>query len=176
MAAYYTYLVSSLPMLNFSAKAPFSLEYFFTKCRNLIPDEQIELLRLACSQDSWLMDLSATGNLKKWVNFETALRNELARSRSRRKKIDPLKFTRLPDDPDAHTSHVAMLAYRSASILEAEKILDKERWDFLDNLSFGHYFDFDFLLVYALKLKILERWDRIQKADKELLFNGAVLN
>jgi hypothetical protein len=69
-----------------------------------------------------------------------------------------------------------MAAYRSASILEAEKILDQARWNFLDALSFGHYFDFDYLLVYGLKLKILERWEKIQKADKEILLQAAVLN
>lgn len=118
----------------------------------------------------------AEGTLKEWVNFEVALRNELVRARAARRKVDPLKFIRLPDNPQAHISHVALAAYRSISILEAEKILDQERWSFLEHLSFGHYFDFDFLLIYALKLKILERWEKIQKADKQLLFNREVLN
>lgn len=122
------------------------------------------------------MPEEAEGTLKKWVNFEVALRNELVRARAARRKIDPLKFIRLPDHPEAHISHVALAAYRSTSILEAEKILDQERWNFLEYLSFGHYFDFDYLLIYALKLKILERWDKIQKADKQLLFNREVLN
>ena len=69
-----------------------------------------------------------------------------------------------------------MTAYRNTSILEAEKILDQARWNFLEALSFGHYFDFDYLLVYGLKLAILARWDKIQKADKEQLLNAAVAN
>ncbi len=178
MPAYYTYLVSSLPALSFSAKMPFSSEEFFTKCKGLIPEAEIQLLRNICCfcQDAYCLPENPQGTLKKWTNFEVALRNELVRARAARKKIDPLKFIRLPENPQAQISHVALAAYRSTSILEAEKILDQERWNFLEHLGFSHYFDFDYLLIYALKLKILERWEKIQKADKETLFNQVVLN
>jgi hypothetical protein len=176
MVAYYTYLISSLPMLSFVSRPPFSLEDFFTKCKGLIPGTDIELLRNACYKEASFLNAAATGILGKWANFEIALRNELARGRARRKKVDVLKFIHLPDDPEAHISHVAMIAYRSGSILEAEKILDQARWGFLESLSLRHYFDFDFLLIYLLKLKILERWDKIQRADKERLFNQVFVN
>ena len=162
-------------MLNFSSRPPLSLEDFFTKCKGLIPEAEIALLRNVCDNHDGSLFVTATDNLSKWLKFEIALRNELVRARAARKKIDPLKFIRFPDDPEAYISHVAMVAYRSISVLEAEKILDQERWNFLESLSFGHYFDFDFLLVYVLKLKILERWDKIEKADKEHLFNQVVL-
>jgi hypothetical protein len=174
MPAYYTYLISSLPMLNFSAKPPFSLEDFFTKCRNLIPEKDFEILTSVCQEDSFTLNTQRINSLEQWVNFETTLRNELVRARAVRKKIDPLKFLRLPDSPQAEISHLAMMAYRSISIFEAEKILDQGRWNFLEALNLGHYFDFDSLLVYGLKLKILERWDKIQKADKEHLLSAVV--
>ena len=174
MSAYYIYLISSLPMLNFSARAPFLLEDFFTKCKNLIPEKEFEILRSVCQQDPQTLTTQSLDSLNQWVNFEITLRNELVRARASRKKTDPLKFLRFPDSPQAEISHLATVAYRSVSILEAEKILDQGRWNFLEELSLGHYFDFDYLLIYGLKLKILERWDRIQKADKELLLNAAV--
>jgi hypothetical protein len=176
MPAYYTFLIASLPMLNLSAKAPFSLEDFLVKCKNLIPDKELEILLQACRQDAYALGRQSPVSLKKWAEFEIALRNELARSRAARRKVDPLKYLRLPDSPQAQISHLAAIAYRSTSILEAEKILDQSRWSFLEDLSFGHYFDFDYLLIYGLKLKILERWDKIQKSDKEHLFNAAVAN
>jgi hypothetical protein len=52
-------------------------------------------------------------------------------------------------------------------MLEAEKALDLERWQLLEELACGHYFDLDALLIYALKLLILERWAKINLADKE---------
>ncbi len=177
MASYYTYLISSLPMLNFSAKMPFSLEVFFSKCKDLIAEADIEILRNACDKDIDFLNATAAGCLKKWVNFEVTLRNELARIRARGKKIDPAKFIRLPDRQELHISHMALAAHRHSSyVLEAERILDQERWNFLEQLSFGHYFDFDFLLTYALKLKILERWDKAENADKKRLFDAVFLN
>lgn len=176
MPAYYIYLISSLPLLNFSAKPPFSLEDFFSRCKNLIPEKEFEILCSVCQQASYFLATQSRESLKQWANFEIALRNELVRARASRKKTDPLKFLRLPDSPQVELSHLAMAAYRSISILEAEKILDQARWNFLETLSFSHYFDFDQLLVYGLKLKILERWDKIQKADKEHLLNTAIAN
>jgi hypothetical protein len=178
MGAYYIYLISSLPMLSFSSRPPFGLEDFLAKCKGLIPEAGLEFLRDACYKEASILNLgaAASGMLVKWVNFEIALRNELARGRARRKKIDVLKFIHFPDEPEAYISHVAMAAYRSSSVLEAEKILDQARWDFLEFLSLGHYFDFDFLMFYLLKLKILDRWDKVQKADKEYLFNQVAGN
>ena len=163
-------------MLSFASRTPFSLEDFFAKCKGLIPETDIELLRNACYKEASFLNPVATGTQGKWANFEIALRNELVRGRARRKKVDALKFIRLPDNSEAYISHVAMIAYRSTSILEAEKILDQARWNFLESLSLGHYFDFDFLLIYLLKLKILERWDKVQRADKERLFNQVAVN
>jgi hypothetical protein len=174
MSAYYTYLISSLPMLNLSAKAPFSLDDFFSKCKNLIPEKELELLRHICGADSYALDAQGMDSLKQWINFEVALRNELVRARASRKKIDPIKFLRLPDSVQMEISHLAMTAYRSPAILEGEKILDQGRWNFLEFLSLGHYFDFDYLLIYGLKLKILERWQVIQKADAQQLLSAVI--
>jgi hypothetical protein len=176
MPAYYTYLISSLPRLNFSAKAPFSLGDFFTKCKNLIPEKEFGILRSLDRQDFYVLDARSAASLEQWANFEIARRIGLVRARAARKKIDPVKFLRLPDSPQAQISRVAMVAYRSTSILEAEKVLDQARWDFLEELNLGHYFDFDCLLIYGLKLMILERWDKIQKSDKEYLLNAAIAN
>ncbi|HNW38806.1 MAG TPA: DUF2764 family protein [Candidatus Omnitrophota bacterium] len=176
MPAYYTFLISSLPLLNFNAKPPLNLENFFARCKNLIPDQELEILIRSCQQDVYALGPQARVSLRRWGDFETTLRNELVRARAARKKIDPLKFLRLPDEPQTQISHLAAAAYRSSSILEAEQILDQARWNFLEDLSFGHYFDFDYLLIYGLKLKILERWDKIKKSDKEYLFNSVVAN
>ncbi|MDD5115578.1 MAG: DUF2764 family protein [Candidatus Omnitrophica bacterium] len=174
MGAYYTYLISSLPALNFNSPAPFGPEDFIAKCRGLVPEEKLEVLRDICRQETFSLSQGSPQVLGRWYGFETILRNELVRARSGRKKTDPSKFIRPPDDFDAQISHVSMAAYRSSSILEAERILDQARWDFMDSLSLGHYFDFDFIVIYILKLKILERWDKIRGADKEALFERTV--
>jgi len=175
MPAYHIYLISSLPTLNFAARPPFSRQEFLARCRSMIPDGEFEILsRLLNPEAAILVPAGENQSLKQWVAFELALRNELAKARAARKKIDPAKYLRQPDEPQAQVSHVALAAYRSSSILEAEKILDTARWEFLEGLSLGHYFDFDCLVIYGLKLKILERWEKIQKADKEALLSAVV--
>jgi len=175
MSAYYTYLISSLPLLNFPSRLPFSLEVFFAKCQNLAPE--VDILRLRNVTSEIFLNTPDTGILKSWRGFEIALKNELARIRAKDKKIDPEKFVRSPDFPQAHISFIALSAHRhNLYVLEAEKILDQERWNYLDQLLFGHYFDFEALLIYTLKLKILERWEKIEKADKESLYNAALVN
>ena len=66
-----------------------------------------------------------------------------------------------------------MAAYRTPSVIEAERAIDQERWRALDDIALGHYFDIDALIVYAYKLKILERWETIRVADKKKALAGA---
>ncbi len=177
MGQYYTYLISSLPALQFNAKPPFSREDFLAKCKGLVSERELAVLSGICRGESGFPgQAEAKGTLGKWTRFETILRNELVRARASRKKADPSRFLRQPDDFDAQIGHLAMAAYRNSSILDAEKMLDQARWDFLESVLSGHYFDFDVLAAYVLKLKILERWDNLLKADKESLFNWAIAN
>ncbi len=172
MAGFYVYLISSLPMLHFGARPPFSLERFLEICQDKISEEDIHLIKL--TQEAFLY----TGNqptLKQWCAFDNALRNELVKIRAGSKHLDPLKYIRGQDYIEPYISRAAMNARRSPSILEAERLLDQERWHRLDELALGHYFDLDFIICYALKLLMLERWERINTADKPKLLNE-VLN
>ena len=44
------------------------------------------------------------------------------------------------------------------SALELEKQILKLMWRFCDKVSHGHYFDIDFILIYAIRRNIIERW------------------
>jgi len=41
---------------------------------------------------------------------------------------------------------------------EREKMLDQLRWEFLDDLSCGHDFDFESLCIYRLRLLIVNKY------------------
>ena len=103
--------------------------------------------------------------LHKWRIFDTALRNELVKIRAARLGRDQENYLRCDGYTEPAISRIAMNAHRNPSILEAERMLDEERWHLLDELSLGHYFDLDLLVIYAIKLLILERWQRIRAAD-----------
>jgi len=175
MPSYYTYLISSLPALSFGAKPPFSLDDFFDTCSQVISKADMEKVREAVDIPDYRLKEKDAGVLKEWHIFNFSLRNELARARSGRKKADPLRYTRSDINTfSASVAHTAMSAYRNLNILDAERSLDSERWRFLDEASLGHYFDVDSLITYALKLKILVRWDKIDNADREKLLKEAL--
>jgi hypothetical protein len=166
MAAFYTYLISSLPMLQLGVKPGFSSERFLAMCRDLIPEKDWQVLELS-SRETLLEQNSGQPTLKQWMEFEAGLRNELVKIRSSRKKIDPAKYLRRDGYSESSLYHIALNSHRIPSLVDAEKFLDQQRWLKLEELSFGHYFDLDALIIYCLKLRILWRWENIAQADKQ---------
>lgn len=173
MAYFYTYLISSLPALHFGVRAPFSFEKLLVYCREFIPEAGLEILKRVSIAGDYT-GASAHPALKKWEDFDTTLRNELVKVRASRKHISPARYLRREEFAEPNITHLAMSAHRNPSILEAEKLLDEQRWRALDEFSLGHYFDLDFLIIYALKLLILERWGRINTQDKAVILEGTL--
>lgn len=167
VANYYVYLVSSLPALQFGQKAPLTFDELLARCKEMIPDEDVDLVRTVRSSGYTCAGITNT-TLKKWIGFETMLRNELVKIRAARRKADPALYLREDGCPESvYTAHVAINAYRKPALIDAVKTLDLDRWQYLDSLELGHYFDVDILITYACKLRILEKWDAIQSTDTE---------
>jgi len=163
MGDFYVYLISSLPVLHFEGNAPFSFETFLGRCRDFIPQKDWETLTRLSPEYLWQQEDETA---RKFLAFEILLRNELVYLRALRKKVAPEKYIRPDGLSVSSVHHIAVAAQRSPSPLEAERILDRARWEFLEELNLGHYFDRAFLIIYGLKLLILERWEKVNKADK----------
>jgi hypothetical protein len=161
MPSYYIYLVSTLPMLRFKTSAPISFERFLQTCARFIPLEDLAVLKEVSISGEYDYTKTSAPALKKWHQFDTALRNELVRIRASRGHQDGENYLRRVKYSEPSITHIAISAYRSPSILEAERMLDEARWRALDEFALGHYFDLDFLILYALKLLILQRWEKI---------------
>ena len=170
---YYVYLISSLPMLHFGARPPFSYARFIAACEGLIPLGETDALR---ALNLAVQDAVSVGRpiLKKWREFDTALRNEMVKIRASRRKIDPSKHLRADGYTEARLHQAVLQAYRNPSPIDGEKALDQEKWHYLDDLSLGHYFDFDALVIYGLKLLVLEKWEKIRSADGTALAEEAI--
>jgi len=152
-------------MLQFGGKPPFSFVRFIEMCRGLVPGEDLAYVE-QCGGDYFLQKTQQR-TLAQCASFETGLRNELVKIRAVRKKIDGQKYLRPDGSDDAALYHMAMNSHRIPSLIESERSLDRARWSRLEELSSGHYFDCDALIVYALKLRILLRWDIVDHADKQ---------
>lgn len=167
MADYYIYLMASLPALSFGAKPPLTFDAFLGRCNGLIPDRDLDIVRSAKTLGYTCADAKNV-TLKKWIGFDMMLRNELVKIRAVRKKMDPAKYLREDGCPESiYAAHIAINAYRKSSLIDAEKALDLARWQYLEDLAMGHYFDIDSVIIYACKLVMLEKWDKIQSAEKE---------
>ena len=166
MTADCVYFIAGLPGLIFGASPPFSFSDYLAKADSFILPADKDILRNLSRGGEYICEDNLPEALKRWQIFDTALRNELAVLRAGPRRGEPAKYLRPQKEKDYDLERLAVSAYKNSSILEAERFLDEERWRFLEGLAFGHYFDLDFLVIYGLKLLILERWERIIRADK----------
>ena len=158
----YYYLIASLPMLEFGAKPPMSYVDFLKRCRGQLCSDDMRIIGKVKTGPEEERGESC-GVLKEWNDFEIALRNEITKQRALRLTKDPLKYIRGEDYSNPFESVFAHWAVSQDSPMGAELYLDRVRWEKIEEFSKGHYFDIGFLITYALKLQILERWQNINK-------------
>ena len=157
MGSAYYYFIASLPVISFDGKMPMSVETFRDDCRRLLAEKDHALIETIWATEE---TPAATGNelLNTWNRFEHALRNELTWYRADRLNKDPLKYLRGPRVMDPLQAEEINRIFKMDNLWEAEKALNKMKWRFLEDLAAGHYFDLEFLLAYALQLKLLQRY------------------
>lgn len=159
MASEQYYLISSLSSLKFREEPPISQEEFLEECAKwLSADEmrQLERMRKGKEEGETLSSVE-----EKWHEFDTSFRKDLARAREARKTKEDRKLSLL-----------AGKVIEQANPLEMEIFLEKIRWDFLDSLGEGHFFDIGRLMIYYMQLTILERLAKFDKDKGEMYFNG----
>ena len=154
MSEYY-YLVASLAALRFDAPPPMSRQELLSRCGEQMSASDFQAVA-AAALDGLSGARCASPALRKWNRRETSLRNALVRLRAQKLGRDPHPY--LQDiDEELGPEEAAREAVSASDPLEAERLLDRVRWSCLDELEVGHFFDTERLVVYALKLLILER-------------------
>jgi len=156
----YYYLVASLPLLRFTDVPPFSSRTWLEKCREQVSENDFALLaRIALDK----LEPRRGGHAlwQAYSAWETALRNELARQRAQRLGVDAGPFLR--DAPFyCGMPALAKEALNAGTPRAVENALDLRRWSYLEELETGTRFDLGRLIVYRLKLLLLERKNRFQ--------------
>lgn len=95
--------------------------------------------------------------LKGWISWETALRNELSALRAKTLGKDPSRHRREEAAFYTEIAQTAREAYNQETPLQAEEVLNKARWNRLEDLETGHHFDTEKLMIYYLKLQVNRR-------------------
>lgn len=104
--------------------------------------------------------------LKGWVAFEVGLRNAVAAARAQGLDLDPNAYRVAPGLADRDQDFTAAVSAWSSAAdpLAGEQVLDKARWDWIE--EHGRWFSFraDEIEAYAAKLILLHRWRRLGTA------------
>lgn len=172
MSNYY-YLVSSLPMLFFHHGQPFiSYKSFMEDCRRLIKhNDYIHLLNTKLNSDHFYNNTTSTFMI--WQKSNFALRNELVRLRAKKLNIDPQQYIR-PYYIDQSVSEIIKDNIEDFTPLQAEFHLMELQWRILEFLQSGHHFDLEFLILYSLKLQLLERKALLTDETGKARFNSII--
>jgi hypothetical protein len=107
--------------------------------------------------------------LDHWYEREHALRNEWVRLRAQMFGRDPKPDLRdIPPDPEA-----AQIARELVPMppRQAEARLLTVRWRWLEELEAAHYFDVERLIIYLLKLRLMEREAEFDKQRSRRLID-----
>jgi hypothetical protein len=169
MNSYY-YFVASLPFLSPGQKSPISSEFFLGECARLMDATDAYAVRLAFAEED--AEGFLPGVAGAWLRFRHDMKNELAYARALRAKRDPQKYVRGERSADARLQAVVTEALSARNPHEAQRVIDKASWTFLEEVAIGHSFDTDALVIYGLKLKILEREEAVASPRGQSVFQG----
>jgi hypothetical protein len=157
MAAYY-YVIASLPHLIFQGKPPLQYPDFMALCTPWLDTGDLGQLELArIDVEAISLERASNDLLKRWIAFEGTLRNELVKRRAKNLRVPEEEHIRVDMGFDAGTIRLVGRAIQDPSPYRVELNLLEIRWDFLTQNEVGHYFDLTALIIYSLKLQLLER-------------------
>ncbi len=132
--------------------------------------------------------------VKKWFNFELNIKNLLSAINCHKYGYPPeTQLIKIPNNeiyyqlikqtPKAENlKHEIPFAEDIIKIAEKEGIknkeieIDKIKWNFIDENTFFHYFTIEKIAAFAIKLKISERWLKMEKEKGEKLLRKLIGN
>jgi len=166
----YYYLVSTLSLLSYDSEHMASTEYFLEQCKKWLTAGDYLILKNA-SISEFNSYKPGCALLDKWQVWEVNLRNELVKLRAQKKELEGDAY--LVEVPEVlGTAEIAREAVAQESPLTAEELLNRARWSFLDDLEVGRFFTIEKLIIYYLRLQILERKSLFNKEAGSERYNS----
>ncbi|HRZ39399.1 MAG TPA: DUF2764 family protein [Candidatus Omnitrophota bacterium] len=171
MSSSYYYFVATLPTLAFNGSSPLTVEEFRIDCERLLKKEDYEDVERALGLRN-----GAPFNplLAQWQRFVHELQAEIAWHRlSHQGAGAALNFER---GFDSEVVDIVNQAFKEGDLLTAEKMVMRLQWDRLEHMSLNHFFDLECILIYAAKLKILERLSVFASQEGRQIFEAIEVN
>jgi len=161
MANEYIYFTSSLPDLSFTGEPPSSVELFLEDCRSLFAGDDYTLVEGVLSGNV-SDDRGGNAVVRNLVEFNQGFQNDLTHFRAERARKDASDYTRGPRTGSQHYTETIAQAGKMTNLLEAEKLIDQLRWDVWDDIVANSFFRVENVIVYALKLQMLEKYQAVR--------------
>jgi len=136
----YYYFVSQLPFLTFGQESYIDRELFLDQAKMWLSDKDFSSVSGVSLNDFYPRD-GDNEVLAKYKNFERTLREEIASFRKN----------------ESQTGTSFNLNLSQGTPLEIERRLLNLRWEFIESLEEGHFFDLEILVLHFLKIQLLER-------------------
>ncbi|MDR2966183.1 MAG: DUF2764 family protein [Treponema sp.] len=156
--------MAQLPHLGFEQKPPMTSGAFISLAQDLMNKTDTDLLEKISL--GFIDDQYTTGCkfIDTWQEWERTLRLNAAKNRSARLHRDTLT-NEPPYVPQDAAAAASKAVNSDCSPLEGEIIIDRARWNAIDELAGTDYFSRNHVFAYLLKLLLLERREA-QNAEK----------
>ena len=160
----YPYLLAALPSLRFSRPPEITSGELLELCRGLLPERDLKLLEGVFEGRH---DDDRLEELREYNGFRRSLDHEIAALRAKNLERSPaLSLEPMPEAPRPQAEE----AFGAHNPLEGEMHRLYHLWDRLKQMAGQHFLDLEALVLYALKLRLLERKARFDaEAGRERL-------
>ena len=172
MGSYY-YLAAQLPYLAYGQKPPMSSSDFRDLAKPLLDTQDRVFFDLVDLDPEGITEKghidtrpsyaepalkSGCDFIDQWREWERTLRLNLAQQRSQKTKQEGVNaLVEAPALPTDAAAAALRAVTATESPLEAEYVLDKARWEAIENLQGIIYFNRNTIYAFLLKLLLLER-------------------
>ena len=156
----YYYFVAALPAVSLDGPFSLSWEDFLRRCDEFLqPDD-----RRAIEALSEPIDVPARHPfIARWRRMEVQVRNAVVRNRAARLRRDATPYLRDQEGFDLRIVNAVGDAFSKENPRDREAALDRLRWALIEEAAGVDPFALDAVLAYALKLRLAERWARLDR-------------
>lgn len=156
----YYYIVSQLPLLFYDKETFMTIEYFLQESAKWLSSKDYEVL-CQVNIDDISLEKMGPKLWQQYREFEYQFRYDLALWRKSLREGQEYKPTSFPPS-----------LVKEGNPLEVERRLLKRRWDFIEAIEQDHHFDLEFIILYYLKLQILQRLFQFNKEKGMITFQN----
>ena len=158
----YYYFASQLPSLFFKQKSFPSKQYFLEEAEKWLSKRDVDVI-IKLNLSNYKIKDEKFSFLKRWLDFENNLRTEI--SKYRKARLENYQFA---------SKMFSSSIFKEKTPLQIEEFFLQLRWDFIEEMEFGHYSDLQFLVLYYLRLQILERLSLFDKEQGKEKFSDLI--